>query len=176
MLKDSALTCIPPFISLVAGPTATKAKEVLNLIANYADAREVTLALNLQLGDMAERADPFVVSDEESDDEEDTEINWQSTFPQLEQLLSMYAAGRIRPAPSDSSDSKLEDSEVNAYPFFTAGRSPSPAEKYSCFGTSRNGDNNVAGTHTSYLPLGRRRLCMVKDDNRCQRGAERDPH
>lgn len=130
MLKDSALTCIPPFLSLVSGATAPKAKEVLNLIAEYADAREVTLALNLQLGEMCEHADPFAVSDGEDDVEEDTEIDWNNTFPQLEEVLSMYTTGGYA-VHTNISVLKAQDSKVYSHAPLPARRSPAPPESHS---------------------------------------------
>ncbi|CAK9782293.1 hypothetical protein CC85DRAFT_310437 [Cutaneotrichosporon oleaginosum] len=88
VLHDASLTTIPPFLPLI--PEQPLAREFLNLLAQHGDAREVVLALNLALAEITELADPYAVSDGESDD--DDEINWASAQPQLEAMLDMYAA------------------------------------------------------------------------------------
>lgn len=71
---------------------------MLSLITEHASAREVVLALNGELTKMAELADPYAVSDDEDESEnEDDEIDWDVAFPQLEQILDMYAAGELQP-------------------------------------------------------------------------------
>ena len=93
VLKDSALTCISPFLPLTAQFPA-KAKAVLQLIAEHADPRDVALALNEQLTKFAEQADPYAVSDSDDESEhEDNEIDWETAFPQVEEILDMYAIG-----------------------------------------------------------------------------------
>lgn len=95
MLKDSALTCIPPLLRLVNSSPA-QADSVLSLIAENADPREVVLALNIQLEHFAEQADPYAVSDsdDEDSDDEDSSIDWATAFPQVERIIDLYAIGK----------------------------------------------------------------------------------
>lgn len=67
---------------------------MLQLIAEHADPREVVLALNEQFTVIAEQADPYAVSDSDDESEhEDNEIDWETAFPQVEEILDMYATG-----------------------------------------------------------------------------------
>lgn len=85
--------CVPrllPHISRLPGPT----KEFLDLIAQYSDPREVTIVLNEEIGRLTEQSDPFIVSDGE-DNDESVELDWTKAFPELEQILDMYATGEL---------------------------------------------------------------------------------
>lgn len=85
------MTCVPPLlphITRLPGPT----KEILDLIAEYSDPREVTIVLNEEIGRLTELSDPYVVSDGEPD-EAAAELDWSKAFPELEQILAMYATG-----------------------------------------------------------------------------------
>lgn len=87
--------CVPPLlphINRLPGPT----KEFLDLIAQYSDPREVTIVLNEEIGRLTEQSDPYVVSDGEGDDEM-VELDWTKAFPELEQILDMYATGEYIP-------------------------------------------------------------------------------
>lgn len=88
-------------------------KQFLGLIAQHGEPREVVLALNMQVGELAEQADPYAVSDSE-DEEEDAEIDWQKAFPQLQEVLSMYAVAipRLKTQRSTPTLLSLQDALV----------------------------------------------------------------
>lgn len=152
VLKDSALTCIPSFLPLVAS-FPEQSKEVLDLIAEYADPREVILALNLQLTKYAEQADPYAVSDSEDDEDEDAEIDWESTFPQVEAVLDMYATSEFGAMEATNcSHRSVEDPAQHADTPLHAGRCHPVPPVYTWKCASRNGGDNVALAPSAYRP------------------------
>lgn len=85
--------------------------QFLELIAQYADPREVVLALNLQLGELTEQADPYAVSESDDDDDYD-EVDWDRAYPQLNAVLDMYAVAvpRLKTQRSTPTLLSLQDS------------------------------------------------------------------
>lgn len=119
--------CVPPLlphISRLPGPT----KEFLDLIAQYSDPREVTIVLNEEFGRLAEQSDPYVVSDGESDSEA-VELDWTKAFPELEQILDMYATGKpYRVLHADRSHPEAEEPAQHPHPSRTSRRPCAPLQ------------------------------------------------
>ncbi|WVR08161.1 hypothetical protein IAU60_005207 [Kwoniella sp. DSM 27419] len=111
ILRDTALAYTPVFLPVVA--TIPAAVSIMELTAHYAKPKEMVLALTEGIQSVLERAEGFVVSDDESDfEEEEDAIDWPALITEYDLSVKLLIACTPRLTTSKSTPTLLSLQEV----------------------------------------------------------------
>lgn len=96
ILKDHALTYLPPLLPLV--PAVKSARQIVSLISQYSNPKETIAGLNEHLQKIEERSEGFTVSDDEDGEsfvDGEHGIEWEALACELECVLQTYRASEL---------------------------------------------------------------------------------
>ncbi|WVQ66381.1 uncharacterized protein L199_004561 [Kwoniella botswanensis] len=110
ILSDTSLTYLPLLLPLAT--SISSAKEVVLLIADHSNAREVVLGLTEGIQSIVDRAEGYQVSDDEGDfDDEEIAVDWPGLIEEYELIIKGLNIAILRLPNSRSTPTLLSLSE-----------------------------------------------------------------